>query len=76
MESIGFKDTSDLRPWRESFPEFADNEPGTALSGERYKEGGRNGSFQKKPASRKGTFPKWKTASGLSAGKSRIYQEP
>ena len=39
MESIGFKDTSELRPWRESFPEFADNEPGTALSGARYKEG-------------------------------------
>ena len=39
MESIGFKDTSDLRPWREYFAEFADNEPGTALSGARYKEG-------------------------------------
>ena len=39
MESIGLKNTSDLRPWRESFPEFADNEPGTALAGARYKEG-------------------------------------
>ena len=28
-----------MRPWRESFPEFAENESGTALSGARYKEG-------------------------------------
>ena len=39
MESIGFKDASENAPWMESFSEFLDNSPGTALSGARYKEG-------------------------------------
>ena len=33
MVSIGFKDTSDLRPWRESFAEFADFEPALKQTG-------------------------------------------
>jgi hypothetical protein len=39
MASLGFEDTSDAVPWREVFPEYTDNSPGTALAGARYKEG-------------------------------------
>ncbi|MDY6905578.1 MAG: helix-turn-helix transcriptional regulator [Thermodesulfobacteriota bacterium] len=38
MESLGFMDTSDSVSWRDAFPEYRDNEPGTALAGARYKE--------------------------------------
>jgi transcriptional regulator with XRE-family HTH domain len=33
------KSSSDAVPWREAFPEFISNSPGTALAGARYKEG-------------------------------------
>lgn len=47
MESLGFQDASDdasadtsgSAPWRDAFPEYGDNEPGTALAGARHKEG-------------------------------------
>ncbi|MCG2750372.1 MAG: helix-turn-helix domain-containing protein [Desulfobacteraceae bacterium] len=39
MESIGFKDSSESSPWRDSFSEFKNNSAGTALAGARYKEG-------------------------------------
>lgn len=39
MESIGFKDTSDSVSWRDAFPEYEENQQGTAMAGARYKEG-------------------------------------
>ena len=34
----GVADISDAIPWREAFPEFAENTPGTLLSGFRHRE--------------------------------------
>ncbi|MEW6220159.1 MAG: helix-turn-helix transcriptional regulator [Thermodesulfobacteriota bacterium] len=38
-QEIGIEDTSDTVPWREAFPEYRDNLPGSILRGSRYKEG-------------------------------------
>lgn len=38
LKELGFVDTSDSIPWREAFPEFAENEQGTVLRGARLKE--------------------------------------
>ncbi len=38
MKSLGFVDASYYVPWREAFPEFAENECGTVLRGARFKK--------------------------------------
>ena len=38
LKELGFVDTSESIPWREAFPEFAENEQGTVLRGARLKE--------------------------------------
>lgn len=39
MQSIGFSSVDESVPWRLAFPEFQDNEGGTALKGARLREG-------------------------------------
>ena len=36
---IGLQEADESIPWREAFPEFADNEAGATLSGFRHREG-------------------------------------
>ena len=58
-----------MRPWRESFPEFADNESGKVLAGARYKEG-----VTQRQLSEKTGIPQ-RHISGMENGKRVIGQK-